>query len=387
MILGAATATAMGSGTSIGDGLRQARETGQLAPLQPGALIGRMLDGLGDEVSLRGPLRDLASRPLFLRLLGEARPAERRTAALSLSQELADTYAPRVLAELLDLIEAAAGLELPRQELPRPAEATAPAPARTRRGGSGPAGLRAWFASWRPLGPGLLLAFCMALVLRWLGGELQPLWPRGWGAGWALAAALALVQVLALLPLGRWRRKAPLRLHAAADPQRAWSWFTAPWLQESGGEALWNLAMLVLLLGTSPLPLGPVLMRFSLTALACLALAVHHAQARLQAHSWQGASGPVAALIALAATVSLLQSRSIAFPLGSLNVPAWVLLLLNGALQSHWLLQRRDPLDDVPARTWLLSSSWCWGTVLGALWALLSRGLALVAPLLQAGRW
>jgi len=383
VILGAATARGMGSGTSIGAGLRQAREEGQLASLHSGALIGRMLDGLGDDVSLRGPLRDLASRPLFLRLLGEAPPSERQAAALALSQELADTYTPRVLAELLDLIEAAAALELPRPEPPRPEQAAASVPPHARRSAARPVGLRAWIASWRPLAPGLLLAFCMALVLRWLGGELQPFWPAGWGSGWVLAAALALVQLLALLPLRRWRRQAPLRLHAASDPQRAWCWFTAPWLHRGCGETLWNLAILVLLLGVSPLPIGSVLMRFSLTALACLALAVHHAHGRLQACSWQGASGAVAALIAMAATVSLLQGRVITFPLGNLEVPAWVLLLLNGAVQSHWLLQRRDPLDPAPARAWLLSSSWCWGTALGVLWALLNQALALATPLLQ----
>lgn len=380
MILGAATAGAMGSGTSIGAGLRQAREAGELTAVPSAALIGRLLDGLGDDISLRGPLRDLATRPLFLQLLREAQPTLRRTAALTLSQELADTYAPRVMAELLDLIEAAADVELPRPEQPRPEAVAASARPLAPRG---PKGARAWLASWRPLGPGLLLAFCMALVLRWLGGELQPFWPREWGAGWALVAALALLQLLALLPLRRWRRRLPLRLHAARDPRRTWSWFTAPWLHEHCGEALWNLALLALLLGASPLPLGPVLLRFSLTALACLALAVHHACGRLPGWSWQGASGPVAALIALAATVSLLRGRPIDFPLGPFDVPAWVLLLLNGALQSHWLLQRRDPLEEVPARTCLLSSSWCWGTALGVLWALLSRAMVLTAPLLQ----
>ncbi len=376
MILKAATAGAMGSGTSIGAGLRQAREAGELAAVPPAALIGRLLDGLGEDISLRGPLRDLASRPLFLQLLREAQPTLRRTAALTLSQELAETYAPKVLAELLDLIEAAVDVELPRSEA---VTAPSPSPQAPRR----PKGGRAWLASWRPLGPGLLLAFCMALVLRWLGGELQPFLPEPWGAGWALVAVLALLQLLALLPLRRWRRRVPLRLHAAGDPRRAWSWFTAPWLHERCGEALWNLALLALLLGQSPLPLGPVLLRFSLTALACLALAVHHGRGRLQAMSWQGASGPVAALIALAASVSLLQGRPIGFPLGPFDVPAWVLLLLNGALQSHWLLQRRDPIEEVPARTWLLSSSWCWGTALGVLWALLSRAMVLTAPLLQ----
>ena len=374
MILGPSSADMMGSGTSIGIGLRQAREAGQLTPLRPNALIGRMLDGLGDEPGLRGPLRDLASRPLFLQLLGEAPQAERRAAALTLHQELADTYAPRVLAELIDLVEAAAGLELPRPEPPRPAAAAA-AP---------PEGPRAWIASWRPLGPGLLLAASMALVLRWLGGELQPFWPAAWGTGWALTGVLALLQLLASLPLGRWRRRLPLRLHAATDPQRAWCWFSAPWLHETCAEALWNGTMLALLLGASPLPLGPTLLRFSLTALACLALAVHHARGHLRNQSWQGASGPVAALISLAAAVSLLQGRAIAFPLGPLDVPAWVLLLLNGALQSHWLLRRRDPSDPAPARAWLLSSSWVWGTALGVLWALFSRGLALIAPLLRA---
>ncbi len=382
MILATSSAETMGSGTSIGVGLRQAREAGQLTPLRPNALIGRMLDGLGDDVSLRGPVRDLATRPLFLRLLGEAPQSERRAAALTLSQELADTYAPRVLAELLDLIEAAAGLELARPEPSRPAAAVRAAAQRDQQAGRG--GPQAWITSWRPLGPGVLLAACMALVLRWLGGELQPFWPADWGTGWALTAVLALLQLLALLPLGRWRRRLPLRLHAVTDPQRAWCWFSAPWLHESCAEALWNGAMLALLLGGSPLPLGPTLLRFSLTALACLALAVHHARGRLRNQSWQGASGPVAALISLAAAVSVLQGRAIAFPLGPLDVPAWVLLLLNGALQSHLLLLRRDPSDPAPARAWLLSSSWVWGTALGVLWALISRGLALIAPLLRA---
>jgi hypothetical protein len=108
---------------------------------------------------------------------------------------------------------------------------------------------------------------------------------------------------------------------------------------------------------------------------------VAHARGRVRQFIWDGAAGPVAALIALAATTSLLQWRLIVFVLGPLEVPAWVMLLSNGALQLHWTLPRRHPLEPSLPRQRLLSSSWFWGTVLGIAWALISHGLALLRKL------
>ena len=96
-----------------------------------------------------------------------------------------------------------------------------------------------------------------------------------------------------------------------------------------------------------------------------------------------GASGAVAALIALATGISLLHWRPISFPFGLLSVPCWVLLLVNAAIQMAWVLPRLGLEDSSTPRQRLLSSCWCWGTLMGFGWALISWLQDWALPLLR----
>ncbi len=353
----------MGKGRELGLQLRQWIDSGSLVPDGSSALANRLIDALGADESLRGPVRDLATQPLLLRVLQqEGQP--QRSAIAALTAHLAGIYSPRVLAELLDLLEAASG-----QAPERPGEAPAGRLAHP----------RSWAATWQPLGPGLALAAAAALVIFWAGGELDR-WifdPWRWSSGMVLVVALALLQTLALGPLRRLRRRWPLTLQNCGEPRRAWCWITAPWIHAGNGEALLNLLVLLILLGPSPLPLSALLLRYSLTALATTAPAVLVARHGGVPSRWSGASGPIAALIALAASLSLLHWRVFSFAVGPVSIPAWVLLVVYGALQLGWQLPRRSPEDTSTPAARLWSSAWWWGTLLGLGWAVITRLLEL----------
>ncbi|KAF0654399.1 Rhomboid family protein [Cyanobium sp. Copco_Reservoir_LC18] len=359
----------MGKGRELGLQLREWIATGSVSLDNPQALANRLIDALGAEETLRGPLRDLATQPLLQRVL-QLQGGPQRSAVASLSSHLAGIYAPGVLAELLDLIEASSGVA-PSRSASAAAGAGSPAAALPF-----PLGR---LEALRPLGPGLALAAASAPVLFWAGGELETWFfdPWGWGSGPVLVVALALIQALALGPLKGLRRRWPLTLEATGDPHRAWCWITAPWIHAANGEALLNLGMLVIVLGGTPLPLSSLLLRFALTALATTAPAVLVARRARVLRQWDGASGPIAALIALACSLSLLHWKVHPFPVGEVDFPAWVLLVVYGALQLGWQLPRRDPQDTSPPLARLLSSPWCWGTLAGVAWALVTRAQEL----------
>ncbi|KEF43119.1 MAG: hypothetical protein ER33_02645 [Cyanobium sp. CACIAM 14] len=368
----------MGKGRELGLQLRQWIATGSVPLDQPQALANRLIDALGAEEALRGPVRDLAAQPLLLRALRQ-QGGPQRSAVQALGSHLAGIYAPRVLAELLDLLEAATGVAPSRPD----GVPAGSAPAGTPTSSTGGRPRLPWLESLRPVGPGLALAAASAPVLFWAGGELDR-WlfdPWGWSSGVALVLALALIQALALGPLRRLRRRWPLALEASGDPRRAWCWITAPWIHAGNGEALINLATLLILLGPSSLPLSSLLLRYSLTALATTAPAVLVARRARVLRQWDGASGPIAALIALAASLSLLHWRVHTFAAGPVAIPAWVLLVVYGALQLGGQLPRRDPQDTSSPMARLWSSPWWWGTVLGAGWALLTRAQELARSL------
>lgn len=381
---------AMGKGGEIGARLHRWVEDGSASRFSHQALLGRMLDDLGADTSLQGPLRDLALRPLFLQSLRQERLALRQSAALSLSRELADTYAPRVLDELLDLLEAALTVSLPRPSEPAeaaPVVAAPPGPGACT-GGTDLAQLMAPLATWLrdtalALGPGSALAASAALVLAWLGGELDRLGLERWPAVPELVVVLLLLQALSAGPFKGWRRQAPLQLDQARDPHHLRRWISSPWLHHRHGEAVLNALMLLAVLGSSPLALGQLMLRYALTSLATTALGVAYARRRIQTGLWDGASGAVAALIALAAGLSLLQWRPMSFPVGPLELPAWVLFLTYGALQLGWVLPRIEPGDSAAPVQRLLRSSWWWGTTLGLGWALLTRAGQLLGPWLK----
>lgn len=395
----------MGTGRQLGLQLRGWLEAGVLDLDNGTALANRLIDGLGAEAWLSGPVRDLAAQPLLRQVLRQ-RGGAQRSALDSLRQQLEGTYAPRVLAELLELLEAASGLSpaSPGPQLPAPpaagpgpepgAEGLAVAGPRGALGsappgpGPGPASLGALAQQLRPLGPGLALAFALALVWGWAAAELDRRLLDGWGwsGGVGLVVLLGLLQALALGPLRLARRQWPLEQADAGDPRGAWRWLTAPWIHHDQREALVNLVLLLVLLGPSPLPLADVVLRYALTALATLALALLVAQRRTAEGRWDGASGAISALIGLGAAASLLHWRALDYPLGRLGfgVPAWVLLVLYGALQLAWVLPRRSPQDGSRPIDRLLSSQWWWGLVLGSAWALVSRGAELVQAAARA---
>lgn len=411
----------MATGREIGSRLRAWLRQSEAAAAPPRRLEAFLLDHLGDDSRLRGPLRDLALQPLLLQLLREPSPAVRRSLLDALVRDLADTYAPPVLAELLDLLEAATDLVPQRPAAtattttaataaataataattattavptPPPAAATAraataTATTTTATATAASAGLfrrrhlNVLARSLHPLAPGLALAFLSAPVLAWLAAELGRLLPPSWSGALLLVLLLCGMQLLLLL-LPCLRPVAALRLVGSGNPRRSWRWISTAWVHHRHGEALLHAVLLLVVLGGSPLPLSELVLRFQLTSLATLAPAVLLARRWLRRGLWDGASGAVAALISLAAGVSLLGWRSIDFPFLVFRVPSWVLFVVYGAIQMAWVLPRRSRQDRSLPLQRLLCSCWWWGTVFGLLWALISRLRVWATPLAQA---
>ena len=430
----------MGIGRSLGLALAGWLEAGSPGLDNGVALGNRLVDGLGADQTLAGPLRDLARRPQLRQALASSGTV-RRAALSALVVDLRSTYAPAVLAELVELLEVGlgvGGLALSETAvgngngsgaLDGTRSAAGPGSAAAGRvvvsaqlaqgqGPEGGQGLKAAavvppeavvsppllspadpqgapFArrlpplNWRnlrrdllPLGPGLALGAAMALVLAWLAGVLDEelLAPRQWSAGLALVLTLAFLQIATLAgPLSIRRRSALLLQGESGQPRFAWRWVSAPWLHRRNGEALVNVLLLLLILGPTPLGLDQVVLRYTLTSLACLALAALMARHQGLSHqNWGGASGAVGALVGLAVGLSLLRWRVIGFSIGEITIPAWVLLVVVGSLQLAWILPRAHPGDPGRPGQRLLASAWWWGLMLGLGWALVSWGSLLL---------
>jgi hypothetical protein len=99
----------MGKGEELGRELRHWITVDRWYPASGPALANRLIDLLGEQDTLKAPLRDLAAQPQFLSLLRQPQPAS-AAAVEALCGILARTYAPVVLAELQDLIQVATGL-------------------------------------------------------------------------------------------------------------------------------------------------------------------------------------------------------------------------------------------------------------------------------------
>ena len=383
----------MGTGRQLGQQLQHwlKQQGGDAASTSSTALANRWGDALGSDDGLKAPLRDLASRPLFRLALNQQGAAQRATLE-QLSVELRRTYSPAVMAELLDLLEAFAGLQLPRPASPTDSPAE-PAPRLRAPGRPSPgASLRRLSRRLEPMAPGIALAAAAALVWMWVGLELDRLvfeaW--GWSGGAVLVLLLALIEALGLGPLRRWQHAGLLpatSLHRPPSHPAAWRWITAPWQQPTRRQAALNLLLLAVILGPAALQLPDVLLRYSLVSLATLALAalVRAGQpagepaGEADAPGWGGASGAVASLIGLGVGLSLLQGRSLGYNFGPLTIPAWVLLLIDAGFELSWLAQqRRDAGAGLWSRQELLRQPWSWGVLLGLAWALLSQAALLV---------
>ena len=92
------------------------------------AIANRLIDALGADDSLRGPIRDLSSRPQLLQAL-HSQGASQQAAVTSLRQQLAETYAPAVLLQLLALLDAATGVRGENRDGPVMEAADEPLPA------------------------------------------------------------------------------------------------------------------------------------------------------------------------------------------------------------------------------------------------------------------
>ena len=365
-----------GKGRELGQALKAWIDSSRPDLITPQSIANRLVDALGADESLKGPLRDLASQRLLLQALRQSGTAQ-RSALESLSQQLAQTYSPAVLEQLLDLLEAATGQPLERSASSPCRE---PSPGQSSASPTEPAAESAtappWWQILRSFGPGVALAAAAALVFSWLGRELDrgvfDAW--GWSGGVVLVVGLALLQALASGPLPQLQRRWVLTTATSARPHQAWRWLTAPWIHPNKAEAAVNALLLLILLGNTALPLQDVVLRYTLTALATLLPAALLARRYGVFKVWGGAAGAISALIALAASLSLLQWRVLDYRNGPLVVPAWVLLLVYGALQLSWQLPRRDPQESSGPLLRLVSSPWWWGLVLGVGWGLLTWG-------------
>jgi len=358
----------MGVGQELGEQLRVWLAADPVSLHQSRALANRLIDAMGANDSLKGPIRDLASNPLLLQVL-HRQGASQRSAVASLTAQLRGTYSPAVLSELLDLIAAATGLT---SDTPV-AKATVTKPAPTAQGPLQSA--LSTQVALESFGPGSALAASGALVFAWGGGELDRVvfeaW--GWSGGVVLVMVLGVLQALAIGPFKSLSERWSLSSTQSRQPRDAWRWLSQAWIHSNGLEASLNLILLLILLGTSPLQLRDVLLRYCLTSLACLQLAALCAARWNVRRSWSGASGAISALIALGAGLSLLHWRPISFSSGVLSIPAWVLLLVYGALQLGWQLPSQA--EEEASQPWqrLLCSCWGWGLLIGLAWAVITR--------------
>ena len=360
----------MGIGREIGNQLHQWVNSGELNNLPRQALVNRLIDAAGASRRLHGPLQDLGRQPLFLQLLGEQQQAKARATMQALTAELGEIYSQDILTELVQLLEAAIGV-------PGVSQATA-------RPGSPSAADSGWIAHhwfvkpWllartlRPLAPGLALGASSALVLAWFGAELDRLVfvPLNWSAGVVLLLFLAAAHLLTSKLIKPWRTAGLLDRASAVAPRQAWRWVTAPWLHASDKEVMLNAVVLAVVLCNTPLPLREVVLRYALTSLACLALAVQASRWCHIRRIWGGASGVVASLLSLDSTLSLLrwQEQTFDFEVGPLRIPVWVLLWSWVTIQMVWSLPRRHAGDRTSAWQRVVSSCWFWGLALGAIW-------------------
>ena len=357
----------MGIGREIGEQVKYWSSSGDLINLPPHALANRLIDAAGSSLRLRGPLHALGLDPLFQQLLKETRPAKSRTLLQSLTSELAELYTPSILAELSDLLAAASGLVISQSTPSERKTLTA-------------SGLALAYAYWctsiwrlvytfRQLAPGFALAASYSLVLAWFGGELERVLFKnlGWSSGTVLLLILVFLQLLTRWGILPWRSLSLLNRSSAVDSRQAWRWVAAPWVHASDKEALINIFTMGIMICSTPLSLPDLVLRYSLTSLTCIGIAVQCSRWCHIRRMWGGASGFTAMLVSFNATLSLLHWQEFNFNLGPMRVPAWVLLWSYIAIQLARTMPRQHAGDRAGAWQRVACSPWAWGLPLGVI--------------------
>ena len=362
----------MGIGREIGEQVKCWSSNGDLINLPPQALANRLIDAAGSSLRLRGPLHALGLDPLFQQLLKETRPAKSRALLQSLTSELAELYTPSILTELSDLLAAASGLVVNKSTHSGHKALTA-------------SGLAIACAYWctpiwrlvctfRQLAPGFALAASSSLVLSWLGGELDRVLFKNmdWSSGTVLLLILVFLQLLTRWGIKPWRSLVLLDRSSAVEPRRAWRWMAAPWVHASDKEALINVFTMGIMISSTPLSLPDQVLRYSLTSLTCIGIAVQCSRWFHIRRMWGGASGFTAMLVSLNATLSLLHWQSFIFNLGPMRVPAWVLLWSYVSIQLAWTMPHLHAGNRSRAWQRVASSPWAWGLPLGVIFGLVN---------------
>lgn len=369
----------MGIGKEIGEQVNCWLSTGELISLPPQALANRLIDAAGSAPRLRGPLQTLGLDPLFQQLLREQNPAKARALLNSLTSELAALYTPLVLAELCDLAVAASGLVHNQSTASGSKTPTS----------SGPAVATAnrrthlWrlVCTFRPLAPGVALAAGSSLVLAWLGSEFDRVLFEhlGWSSGVILLFFLVLVQLVTRWGFRPFRSAVLLDRSSAVDPRQAWRWVTAPWVHASDKESLINVVTLGFMICTTPLSLRDQVLRYALSSLACMVMAIQCSRWCHLRRIWGGASGFTAMLLSLDVTLSVLHWQEFNFTVGAMRIPAWVLLWTYLAIQTVWTVPVRFAGESSGVWQRVISTSWAWGLPVGAILA----SLTWLASILQ----
>ena len=341
-------------------------------------LLNRMKDLLGSESDeIRGPLIDIITQPLFHESLA-LNGASKDLAANELQKYIRNTYSHSICLQLKSFVEAASGVVVIKnvdpaynvgnktdsRELLRQANNLVKINIKSVVGKT--------YEYFHLYAPGIAVSAAFALVFAWLGGEIDRFKFGKLSQGCGL-----LILLLGIVELSRFVKlkvrnktdKFMINSLEVTKPSYAWKWISHPFVHANAKEGVINIFILLIILGGTPLPLSEVLLRFNLTSLACLIGAASCAKKFEIAKVWSGASGSVAALISLACCLSLFENRPLAFDVGWISVPAWVLLVINSSLQMQWQIDQRAQNTGKYFSHIVLSSTFAWGTILGSLWA------------------
>lgn len=350
---------------SVGEALRQWITQDSFKELNCQAISNGLRDLGGDDHKIASAMAELGRHPIFLKLTKKNEPSKQIALLTALLNDLNETYKPNIVNDLTTILTI--GLNLPCKA--RETEAKNCDRVESTKQSKKPRETR-WLsrqmAELRPLSIGIILSLGSAFALAWIAEESHriALSKLGFSAGITLALLLSCLQIANRKVLKHPAGSGSLDLGNASDQSSAWKWITAPWLHCQNREFALNIALIIIILGTSTASIWQTMLRYQLTSLACLALAIFLARKHNCQMVWGGAAGAVAWLIAEKSIAGILVNQATFFSIFSINIPALVLLWANGILQFTWLSKPTDSKFKIK----MISSTWLWGSLLGILW-------------------